>query len=402
MQRPPLLQFQLRTLLVATVLIAATLLSLVLVPQFLAREARLQVLRMDVDQVARLAATHVDGDLHRELLTGTADDATLARARVPLIRLHERWPEAYYVYTMGIIDGQARFILDTAQDAQFAASHDGLKASRYLEPYEQREEYRDDWLQRLSTGQTYVTPGFQVDDYGMFLSGHAPIFDSAGQVAGFVGVDFGLDYYLSQEAHFRRIERASGGVALLLSVLLGYLHARRQHAQQAEVRRHYHSSMQDPLTGLPNRRGAMSAINELWSTPEVHSHAALLVDVDHFKLINDTHGHKTGDDVLRALALALTSSVRPGDITARLGGDEFLIFARDCDQHGAEQIAARLLAAVRAVESPTRFTVSVGLGIATNLQGGFDLLYRHADSALYRAKGSGRNRFSSYEEAVAG
>ncbi|MDQ2640174.1 MAG: GGDEF domain-containing protein [Pseudomonadota bacterium] len=399
MPRSPLLQLQLRTLLVATVLIAVTLLSLVLVPQFMARKARLQVLRMDVDQVARLAASHVDGDLHRQLLAGTADESMLARARVPLIRLHERWPEAYYVYTMGIIDGQARFILDTAQDAQFAASR-GLRASSYLEPYEQRAEYRDDWLQRLSSGQTYVTPGFQVDDYGTFLSGHAPIFDSGGQVAGFVGVDFGLEYYLAQEAHFRRIERTSGGVALLLSLLLGYLHARRQHAQQAEVRRHYHSSMQDPLTGLPNRRGAMLAINELWSTPEVHSHAALLVDVDHFKQINDTHGHRTGDDVLRALASALSSSVRPGDITARLGGDEFLIFARDCDQQGAEQIAARLLAAVRAVESPTRFTVSVGLGIATNLQGGFDLLYRHADSALYQAKGSGRNRYSSYEEAI--
>ncbi len=400
MPRSPLLQFQLRTLLIATALIAATLLSLVLVPQLLARDARLQVLRMHVDQVARLAASHVDGDLHRSLLAGTADESMLAEARVPLLRLHANWPEAFYVYTMGVIDGQARFILDTAQNAQFAAQR-GLKASQYLEPYEQREEYRDDWLQRLSAGQTYVTPGFQRDDYGMFLSGHAPIFDTAGNVAGFVGVDFDLDYYLSQEAHFRRIERASSGVALLLSVLLGYLYARRQHAQQAEVRRHYHSSMQDPLTGLPNRRGAMAAINPLWTSPDVHSHAALLVDIDHFKQINDTHGHRSGDDVLRALASALRGSVRPGDITARLGGDEFLIFARDCDRQGAEQIAARLLAAVRAVESPTRFTVSVGLGIATNMQGGFDLLYRHADTALYRAKGSGRDRFATFDEELA-
>jgi diguanylate cyclase (GGDEF)-like protein len=136
--------------------------------------------------------------------------------------------------------------------------------------------------------------------------------------------------------------------------------------------------------------------------PDVHSHAALLVDIDHFKQINDTHGHRSGDDVLRALASALRSSVRPGDITARLGGDEFLVFARDCDRESAEQIAARLLAAVRAVESPTRFTVSVGVGIATNLQGGFDQLYRHADTALYRAKGAGRDRFACYEDVVAG
>ena len=115
------LRFQPRTLVIATVLIAVTLLTLVLVPQILARDARLEVLRQHVDQVARLAASHVDGDLHRELLAGNADEATLARARVPLLRLHEGWPEAFYVYTMGEIEGRARFILDTAQDAQFAA-----------------------------------------------------------------------------------------------------------------------------------------------------------------------------------------------------------------------------------------------------------------------------------------
>jgi diguanylate cyclase (GGDEF)-like protein len=393
------LRFQPRTLVIATVLIAVTLLTLVLVPQILARDARLEVLRQHVDQVARLAASHVDGDLHRELLAGNADEATLARARVPLLRLHEGWPEAFYVYTMGAIDGRARFILDTAQDAQFAARR-GLTASRYLEPFEQRREYRDDWLQRLAAGETYVTPGFQVDDYGTFLSGHAPILDSSGKVAGFVGVDFALDYYLSEEARFRRIEYASGAVAVLLALLLGYIHARRQYAQQAEVRRHYRSSMQDSLTGLPNRRGAMSSISQLWSAPDAHCHAALLVDIDHFKQINDTHGHKAGDDVLRALAAALRGSVRPGDITARLGGDEFLIFARDCDRAGAEQIATRLLAAVRAERAPARFTVSVGVGIAHSLQGGFDLLYRQADAALYRAKGEGRDRYAVFEEGL--
>lgn len=390
------LRFRLRTLLVATAAIAVLLLAVVLTPQLVARDARLEVLRQHVDQMARLAASQVDGDLHRQLLTGTADEATLAVARAPLLRLHATWPEAHYLYTMGMEgDDRAFFVLDTAQDVAFAAQR-GLEASAYMEPFEQREEYRDNWLTRLALGEVYVTPGFQQDDYGTFLSGHAPFHDSSGAISGFIGVDFSLEDYLAEDRRFRRIEYASIAVTLILSLVLGYLYAWRRYAQQAELRHHYRGSMQDPLTGLRNRRGAMAAVAELWNAPEASSHAVLLVDIDNFKHINDNRGHQAGDAVLRALAGALRRSVRPGDITSRLGGDEFLIFARDCDQHGAELIANRLLAEARKSEGAARFTISVGFAVSEGLQGGFDLLYRHADVALYRAKGAGRDRYAMY------
>jgi diguanylate cyclase (GGDEF)-like protein len=390
------LRFHIRTLLAATTAIAVLLLAVVLTPQLMARDARLEVLRLHVDQMSRLAASQVDGDLHRQLLDGTADAAALARARAPLLRLHATWPEAHYLYTMGVLDGRAHFILDTAQDAAFAARH-GLIGSPYMEPFEQREEYRDDWLTQLSLGEVYVTPGFQRDDYGTFLSGHAPFHDSTGAVSGFIGVDFSLDHYLGEDRLFRRIEYASIGVTLLLALLLGYLYACRQYAQQAELRRHYRSSMQDPLTGLRNRRGALAAVADLWQASGGQPRAVLLVDIDNFKDINDTRGHLAGDEVLQALAGALRRSVRPGDVAARLGGDEFLVFARDCDQQGAEQIANRLLAEARASEGPSRFRVSVGFAVSSGAQeGGFDLLYQHADAALYRAKGEGRDRHAMY------
>src|SRR5690606_15019603 len=177
-------------------------------------------------------------------------------------------------------------------------------------------------------------------------------------------------------------------------------YARRDFEHQAELRHHYRRSMQDPLTGLPNRRGAMAAINHSWFGPTDHSHAVLLVDIDNFKSINDSQGHQMGDAVLRALAEALRHSVRPGDITARLGGDEFLIFARNCDRQGAAHIAGRLLETVRAVRAPVAFTVSVGCGITTGTQSGFDLLYRQADAALYRAKNGGRDCYVIYDEAM--
>jgi diguanylate cyclase (GGDEF)-like protein len=308
-------------------------------------------------------------------------------------------PEAIYLYTMAVLDGRAHFILDTAQDADFARRR-GLTASKYLEPFEQRREYPDDWLPTVSAGRTYVNPGFQHDDYGYFLSGSAPIFDGTGAVTGFAGVDFGLNYYLAQEGHFRRIEIASMVVVLLLSLVLGYVYARYRHAQEVQSQRHYESSIQDALTGLPNRRGAMVAIEALWQEGGIHTHAALLIDIDNFKAINDTHGHAGGDEVLRRLAQALHGCLRPGDITARLGGDEFLIFARDCDQHGAELIATRLLAAVRQATTPVPFSVSVGISVTAGpLHGGFDLLYRQADKALYQAKHAGRDRFEVFAPA---
>jgi diguanylate cyclase (GGDEF)-like protein len=391
--RPP--RFHLRTLLVATAAIAVLLLAVVLTPQLVARDARLEVLRQHVDQMVRLAASQVDGDLHRQLLDGAADQATLARARTPLLRLHATWPEVHYLYTMGMEDGRAYFILDTAQDVAFAARH-GLTASAYMEPFEQREEYRDNWLTRLALGEVYVTPGFQRDDYGTFLSGHAPFHDSTGAISGFIGADFSLDHYLSEDRRFRHIEYASIAVTLLLSLVLGYLYAWRQYAQQAELRHHFRSSMLDPLTGLHNRRGALAAVAKLWEAPDANTHAVLLVDIDNFKHINDSRGHHAGDAVLRALASALRRSVRPGDITARLGGDEFLVFARGCDQQAAELIANRLLTEARSNEGAARFTVSVGFAISDGMQGGFDLLYRHADAALYQAKGEGRDRYAMF------
>ena len=157
--RTGLFQFHSRTLMIASGLIAALLLTAVLAPQLLARNARLQVLRTHVGEVSRLAASQVDGDLHRQLAAGQADEATRRRALTPLLRLHQALPEAFYVYTMAVLDGRAHFILDTAQDVDFARSH-GLTASHYMEPFEQRHEYPDDWLRTVVAGKTYVNPGF--------------------------------------------------------------------------------------------------------------------------------------------------------------------------------------------------------------------------------------------------
>jgi diguanylate cyclase (GGDEF)-like protein len=400
-------QFSLRirpgVLLGCTLLIAALMMAIVLIPQLASRHARLEVLRGHVGEAARVAAAVVDGDLHRQLIEGrNATPEQRAVALAPLLRLHRAWPEAKYLYTMSARDGEVFFVLDTAQDAPFAQAR-GLRASQYLEPFRLRSEYASNWLEELAAGRTYVNPQFQMDDYGYFLTGHAPIRDAAGGVAGFVGVDFDLGYAMAEESRFRRIEVASVVGALLLSLLLGYICARYHFNQREELQRHLESSMNDSLTGLLNRRGAEAAIRAATSgggaADARRSHAALLVDIDHFKAINDTHGHTEGDAVISRLSQALRAGLRPGDVSARLGGDEFLLFLPDCDIGRAEQIATRLLETVRQAghSGGVPFEVSVGVGVARATEGNFDLLYHRADVALYQAKAAGKNRYAVFD-----
>ncbi len=187
---PAFFQFHTRTLLIASGLIAALLLTAVLAPQFLARNARLQVLRDHVSEVARLAASQVDGDLHRQLAAGHADEATAppgagaAAAAAPGACPRPSTSTPWRCWTAARISSWIPRRMRTSRGA--AAS----PPSKYMEPFEQRREYPDDWLPTVSAGKTYVNPGFQYDDYGYFLSGNAPILDSSGAIAGLRGRGF--------------------------------------------------------------------------------------------------------------------------------------------------------------------------------------------------------------------
>ena len=111
------------------------MLAMVTIPQTLSRHARLEVLRGHVGAVARVAASVVDGESHLRLIAGNATPEERAVALVPLLKLHRAWPEAKYLYTMGVRENETVFVLDTAQDAGFAAER-GLRESGYLEPFD--------------------------------------------------------------------------------------------------------------------------------------------------------------------------------------------------------------------------------------------------------------------------
>lgn len=158
--------------------------------------------------------------------------------------------------------------------------------------------------------------------------------------------------------------------------------------QRAELQRRV---VRDPLTGVANREHAMRVLEERCTRTAAGAEppTVLFVDLDDLKAVNDTHGHRAGDDIIRAVADRMTDAVRPEDTVARIGGDEFLIiFASPPDDVGA--VAQRILAAVRhPVEVQPGLTLdpSVSIGAATRGpdESVADLLAR-ADAAMYRAK----------------
>jgi len=164
-------------------------------------------------------------------------------------------------------------------------------------------------------------------------------------------------------------------------------------------------ALHDQLTGLANRRLLQERILALQTDPPPGLLAACFVDLDRFKLINDTYGHRVGDAVVRVAALRLGSVLRPGDLLARLGGDEFVALL--CGVGGrdeAVEIGHRLCNAFAApVEiAGTVLKVDVSIGVATQPADAIDEdeLLRCADIALYAAKGAGRNRVEYYDDAL--
>ncbi|HEX9753538.1 MAG TPA: GGDEF domain-containing protein [Methyloceanibacter sp.] len=388
--------------LIASLAAATILVSIVAIPQFLSQQARMDVLRSHVGEIGQLAASVVDGDLHRQLLDpANYSDERYARALKPLVRFHSANPDIFYLYTMVDRGGTAYFVLDTATSPDLQTKH-RLRASAYMEKFDVREQNNGDWLKQIAAGKTYVTPSFEQDDFGSFLTSHVPIYDSKGLYSGFVGVDFDMQYYLTREARFRSIAIATLGAALLVALVTGYLVAVYHASIHRRMQELYDSSIRDSLTGLLNRRGAMQVIKK---SVERHAgqRAMLLVDIDNLKMINDMRGHATGDAVVARVSEAIRDSVREGDECARLG-DEFLIFAPDCDTEGAAEIARRILGRLSREGMPlvgAPFSVSVGIALHTGAGADFARMHREADEALHQARAEGRNRIGVFEPSTA-
>jgi diguanylate cyclase (GGDEF)-like protein len=160
-------------------------------------------------------------------------------------------------------------------------------------------------------------------------------------------------------------------------------------------------SLKDPLTGLGNRRHFLSVLERTIDGVARSGDPSLLlmVDVDHFKRVNDTHGHQAGDMVLRAIGKAMAGCVRPMDSVARYGGEEFAVVLPNCHTSYGATVAERIRATVEALVIPIspslsiQVTASVGGAYAPEwVRSTAALWTERADLQLYRAKSEGRNR----------
>jgi diguanylate cyclase (GGDEF)-like protein len=209
----------------------------------------------------------------------------------------------------------------------------------------------------------------------------------------------------TRDAHVRLVygTAALAVVAVLVCCLLVYtLFIQRRafakiHAHSAALDR---EAAHDPLTGLPNRRRLLAAIDALPNPlDDLRRTALLFLDIDGFKSINDALGHSAGDALLCELGEALRATTRQQDMLARVGGDEFVLLATDCgDDEQLRQLAGRMIARVRELgekKFAARFQIGVSIGIATypDRTDTVEQLLDVADAAMYEAKKGGRSTY---------
>jgi len=209
-----------------------------------------------------------------------------------------------------------------------------------------------------------------------------------------------VELALEEQRRAGRLQAVVLALAGVLAVVLAALvwRHRRTSSRMREL------AMTDELTGLPNRRRALQRLATLLDKPQPRC-ALLIADLDHFKAINDTHGHLVGDEVLRAVAELLRDSAREPMLLGRLGGEEFLVVLPDADLAAAQQVGDRLRLRVSALDMKRWLpegALTVSLGATTARPGDtVGTMLSRADHALYAAKAAGRDRVVVHDEALA-
>ena len=320
-------------------------------------------LRALAEMAGRMAATRRPSELVHALLRGV--DEAFASPRAAVV-LHDQADESARAFVLGP-DGEL---------AEAAAGRAGDAVERVERPVqlERSLDGRDALLAAALPGARNVVVVSLAAD---------------GRALGALAVEWG-------GGAGTRV--TSGTVDLIGQFAAHAALALRGAALQAEVER---LARTDALTGLANRRVFHETLaRELASAARRGSSCGLVVvDVDHFKAVNDTYGHPAGDEVLRCVGRALTETCRGTDVPARYGGEEFAVIVPDCTPASAMVVAERVRAAIAQRPGPVPVTVSAGVATFPADAADGASLVAAADAALYRAKRLGRDRSVRYRRA---
>lgn len=221
----------------------------------------------------------------------------------------------------------------------------------------------------------------------------------AGKIDGALSIQVPASHYLSERDLNRWLIISSALLVIVLVIatitLIAYRFMRELKQADEQLQR---LASEDPLTGLYNRRIGMEWLQQGLARHQ-RSHKPLslmMIDIDHFKQVNDNYGHLNGDRVLVELAVLIKASVRQYDFAVRYGGEEFMIVLPDCDLAAAQLVAERLRQMAEAhrvvIDSETTITFALSIGVAELTDETQDQLIDRADNALYQAKRTGRNR----------
>jgi len=214
----------------------------------------------------------------------------------------------------------------------------------------------------------------------------------------------GVDDYVTKPVNLRALSARMRAALHYVQLLEAWERDRAQLKQFASElaisnRKLEHLALTDLLTGLPNRRAGMATLSQAWSaaTRSRQGMSVMMVDIDRFKSINDTHGHAVGDRVLADVARLLRASARNDDHVIRLGGEEFLVICQNTDLRSSLEAAERLrrkvaAASIEAGRALLHVSISIGVASRESTMPDPDSMLAAADQALYAAKQGGRDR----------
>jgi diguanylate cyclase (GGDEF)-like protein len=246
-------------------------------------------------------------------------------------------------------------------------------------------------VEELATDTRFDPPKLLLD-HGV-VSGMSVLIDGRGRQFGVL------------RAHARRHRRFETDDVNFLTAVANVVSAAVDRQGEEETSRH--AALHDPLTGLPNRTLALDRLEQALDRRRRDGTdvAALMLDLDRFKVINDSLGHGAGDELLLALAPRLREIMRAQDTVARLSGDEFVIVCEAPDGlrqviSVAERVAAALAAPFELESGEHFMTISIGVAVATSAQDTPASLLRDADVAMYRAKQRGPGRYEIFDEKM--